>query len=170
MHGLNHGPLTGNLKYDARHLFREAGIPYTRLHDVEYPYGSGEYVDIPCIFKNFDADVEDPASYNFDLTDDYMEAITETGCKPLYRLGVSIEHPAKKRYIYPPRNYLKWAKICEHVIRHYNEGWADGFHMDIGYWEIWTEPNHCKKENPLMWGGDMPEFARFYDADGPFLG
>ena len=36
------------------HKFVEAGFPYVRLHDIEYPFGAGNYVDIPCIFKNFD--------------------------------------------------------------------------------------------------------------------
>lgn len=169
MHGLNNGPLTGNLRYDARHLFRAAGIPITRLHDCEYPFGSGEYVDIPCIFKCFDADVDDPASYNFDLTDLYLQSIDECGTKILYRLGVSIEHNPIKRYIYPPKDYLKWAKICEHIIRHYNEGWANGLHLGIEYWEIWTEPNNNEKENPVMWGGTMQEFAEFYAVAATYL-
>ena len=48
--------MTKAFTYDARAFFREAGFPFSRLHDVEYPYGSGEFVDIPCVFKNFDAD------------------------------------------------------------------------------------------------------------------
>ena len=53
LHGVNSGPMTKVFTYDARPLFIEAGLPYARLHDVEYPYGSGEFVDIPCIFKDF---------------------------------------------------------------------------------------------------------------------
>ena len=53
LHGVNLGPMTKVFTYDARPLFREAGFPYARLHDVEYPYGSGEFVDVPCIFKDF---------------------------------------------------------------------------------------------------------------------
>ena len=26
----------------------------------------------------------------------------------------------------PPKDYAKWARICEHVVRHYNEGWGWG--------------------------------------------
>ena len=57
LHGVNSGPMTKVFTYDARPLFIEAGLPYARLHDVEYPYGSGEFVDIPCIFRDFDADI-----------------------------------------------------------------------------------------------------------------
>jgi len=167
MHGVNNGPLTCNFSRDARHLFKEAGIPFSRLHDTEYPFGSGEFVDIPCIFKNFDADVDDPASYNFALTDLYLQAILECGTKIIYRLGVSIEHNPIKRHIYPPKDMLKWAKICEHIIRHYNEGWADGFHMNIEYWEIWNEPNHMNDR--LMWGGTVEEFAELYTVASTHL-
>ena len=30
----------------------------------------------------------------------------------------------KAYYIYPPADNLKWAKICEGIIKHYNYGWA----------------------------------------------
>ena len=64
MNGVNSGPKTKVFTYDATDLFKEANIAISRLHDVEYPYGSGEFVDIHCVFPNFDADVDDPASYN----------------------------------------------------------------------------------------------------------
>ena len=43
------------------------------------------------------------------------------------------------RDLLPPKDFRKWAQICEHIIRHYNEGWADGHKWDIRYWEIWNE-------------------------------
>ena len=159
LHGVNSGPMTKVFTYDARPQFLEAGFPFARLHDVEYPYGSGEFVDIPCIFKNFDADENDPASYNFGLTDEYIRRIVEVGCAPLFRLGISIEHAPVKRYVYPPRDYAKWARICEHIIRHYNEGWANGFHWGIAYWEIWNESDGG---NSKMWGGTPDEFYELY--------
>ena len=122
LHGVNSGPMTKVFTYDARSLFREAGIPYARMHDVEYPYGSGEFVDIPCIFRNFDADENDPSNYNFALTDESLARCIEVNCEPFFRLGVSIEHAPVKRYIYPPKDFAKWARICEHIIRHYTEG------------------------------------------------
>ena len=75
LHGVNSGPKTKVFTYDATDLFRKAGLPFSRLHDVEYPYGSGEFVDIHCVFPVFDADENDPASYNFGLTDHYLAAI-----------------------------------------------------------------------------------------------
>lgn len=55
--------------------FREMGITYSCLHDVEYPYGSNQFVDIHCIFPNFGADESDESSYNFTPTDNYINAI-----------------------------------------------------------------------------------------------
>ena len=159
LHGVNSGPRTKSFVYDARPLFVEAGLPSVRLHDVEYPFGSGEYVDIPCIFKNFDADENDPASYNFALTDEYIRACLSVGSRIFYRLGVSIEHSPVKRYTNPPKDYAKWARICEHIIRHYNEGWADGHRWNIEDWEIWNESD---AESTKLWSGTQEQFIEFY--------
>ena len=127
LHGFNAGPMTQVFTYDARPWFVEGGFPFARMHDAEYPYGSGEFVDIPCIFKNFDADENDPASYNFPNTDEYIRQSLNVGARIIFRLGISIEHSPHKRYVDPPKDFAKWARICEHIIRHYNEGWADGY-------------------------------------------
>ena len=163
LHGFNSGPMTKVFTYDARPLFVEGGFPYVRLHDSEYPYGSGEFIDIPCIFKNFDADENDPASYNFGNTDEYIRQCLNVGSKIIYRLGVSIEHSPVKRYTDPPKDLAKWARICEHIIRHYNEGWADGYHWDLEYWEIWNEADLDRKsDNKRCWSGTAAEFAELY--------
>lgn len=165
MHGVNGGPRTVAFTYDSTALFQEIGIPYSRLHDVEYPYGSGEFVDIHCVFKNFEADENDPASYNFALTDHYIKACLDAGAEVIYRLGESIEHAPVKRYIYPPRDYAKWARICEHIIRHYNEGWADGFAWHIRYWEIWNEPDLAyDDESKKTWTGTEEQFYDFFET------
>ena len=173
LHGVNSGPMTKVFTYDARPLFVEAGIPYARLHDVEYPYGSGEFVDIPCIFKNFDADENDPASYNFANTDEYIRQSLIVGTKIIFRLGVSIEHSPFKRYIDPPKDFGKWARICEHIVRHYNEGWADGHHWNIEYWEIWNEPDlHCEDAEHVKqttWGGDVDQLVEMYSVAASHL-
>lgn len=161
VHGVNNGPITCNFWYDASAYFKEAHIPYCRLHDTEYPFGHGEYVDIACIFKDFDADVDDPASYNFTETDDYLKAIQAVGAQVFYRLGASIEHQPIKRHIHPPKDFTKWAQICEHIIMHYNEGWANGYHMNIEYWEIWNEPD-LDQVPPRTWTGTKEQFFEFY--------
>lgn len=163
LHGVNNGPKTSNFWYDTTDTFRRAAIPFVRLHDTEYPYGGGHYVDIHCVFPNFDADPYNPGSYDFYATDEYIKAVYESGAKAFYRLGESIEHPAKKYHIFPPKDNLRWAQICEGIIRHYTEGWAGGFHYDMQYWEIWNEPeNSMKPETSPMWQGTKDEFFRLY--------
>ncbi len=117
------------------------------------------------IFPNFDADPEDPASYDFCLTDEYLRVIEFAGVKTFYRLGSKIEHWPKKYNTLPPKDFKKWAVICEHIIRHYTEGWADGFRMDIEYWEIWNEPDLDGDDSPhkRCWGGTKAQFFEFYD-------
>ena len=143
---VNNGPTNPGVRetptnFDA---YKAAGISYARNHDASFCNGfGGEFtVDVHRIFRNFDADENDPASYIFEPTDKYLKNIVDAGTKIFYRLGASIEH-GYKFGTYPPKDFLKWARICEHIIRLYNEGWANGFECDIEYWEIWNEPD-CK--------------------------
>ena len=62
MHGGGQPPLLG-ANVGHFHYLTEAGIPYSRLHDVGGAFGQGKFVDIPNIFRDFEADVNDPASY-----------------------------------------------------------------------------------------------------------
>ena len=156
LHGVSNGPVTENFVYDTRQFFRDAAIPFSRLHNTEYPFGRGEFVDIPCIFPNFKRDPDDPSAYNFALTDSYLQYIQGTWANVIYRLGCSSEYQPVKRYVYPPKDYEKWISVCEHIIRHYNEGWADGFYMNIQYWEIWNEPDGN------FWLGTEEEYFRLY--------
>ncbi len=165
MHGVNNGPMTCNFSQDSTPWFLEAGIPFSRLHDTEYPFGSGEYVDVGCIFKNFNDDENDPKNYNFALTDEYLKAIKNAGAKTIYRLGCTIEHQPVKVHIIPPKDPIKWARICEHIIRHVNEGWGDGMHLGIERWEIWNEPEG--KTN--MWTGTPEEFYELYTVTAKHL-
>ena len=169
MHAVNNVPC---VPYDTNenNLFvkmQEARIPYARLHDTGGRYGGTRYVDINNIFPNFDADADNPESYDFAFTDRLLEEIIKYGMKPFFRLGPTIEnfHFIKAYHIYPPADYGKWAKVCEMVIRHYNEGWADGFHHGIEYWEIWNEPDNMPdiEDNP-MWKGTIEQFCEFYDV------
>ena len=173
MHAVNNGPVcrVGEVNQgwnDCNNLraYTAAGIPYARTHDSSfYPrYGLEHTVDVAAIFPNFDADVNDPTSYDFVCTDNYLQMIEMAGTKVFYRLGHRIEHEVKKYGTLPPKDFQKWAEICEHIIRHYTEGWADGFHMDIQYWEIWNEPDLDPDDSPnkRTWGGTQAQFFEFY--------
>ncbi len=162
VNGVGQPPMLGGpTRFSMMHYLAEAGIPYSRLHDVQ----GSHYVDIPKLFPDFDADENDPANYDFAFTDKLMVALEEAGVEPFFRLGVTIEnHCAVKAYcIHPPKDYAKWARIAEHVIRHYTEGWADGFKMKIEHWEIWNEPeNYPDVMENQMWRGDWESYMRFY--------
>lgn len=158
LHGVNNAPVRP-MPGSEQPEFKKAGIPFMRTHDTHSMWGGTHYVDIPNLFPDFDADENDPASYDFTFTDGYLKPVVEAGIEVFYRLGVTIEnyYEVKAYNIYPPKDFAKWARICEHVVRHYNEGWADGFHWNIKYWEIWNEP-----ENPPMWQGTREEFFEMY--------
>ncbi len=153
--------------------YKAARIPYARNHDAAFyePYGGEHTVDISAIFPNFDADVNDPASYDFACTDEYILATLDAGTETFYRLGQKIEHYIKKFNIYPPSDFKKWALICEHIIRHFNEGWADGYHLNIQYWEIWNEPDLDPDEATYRrtWGGTKAQFFDFYEIAAKHL-
>ncbi|MBQ2891192.1 MAG: hypothetical protein IJE44_06075 [Clostridia bacterium] len=171
MHAINNMPLIGATDR-MFHYIGEAGVPYSRLHDTGGAYGGGRFVDIANVFRNFDADVDDPASYDFAFTDWLLNAIDKQNTKIFYRLGATIENQQniKAYYIYPPKDNLKWAKICEKIIAHYNEGWANGYHLGIEYWEIWNEPdNEPKIEDNPMWKGKFEEYMDLYRVTAPYL-
>lgn len=165
MHGVGQPPFLG-ADFSLFHYLTDAGIPYSRLHDVGGWLGGDLYVDIPNLFRDFDADENDPASYDFAFTDRLLCALCDAGVEPFFRLGVTIENSWKlKSYrVYPPKDFHKWARICEHIVRHYNEGWADGYHMGITYWEIWNEPDDCMVtgESP-MWQGTKEQYFELYE-------
>ena len=174
MHSVNNGPVYKFAK-DQRITnidhFRAAGIPYARNHDASFlsTYGGEHTVDVNMIFTDWSRDAEDPEAYDFVLTDEYLRVIEAGGSKVFYRLGQTIEHAAKKYYIHPPKDYKKWAVICEHIIRHYNEGWADGFFHGIEYWEIWNEPDLNQDNNSPTWSGTKEQFFDFYEVVSKYL-
>jgi len=173
MHGVGQPPLHG-LNSDQFHYLTEAGIPYSRLHDVGGNYGGGCFVDIPNLFRDFDADVNDPTSYDFTFTDWLLQELVTAGVEPYYRLGITIENYAdlKAYRTDPPKDFQKWAEICEHVIAHYNEGWANGFHFNIQYWEIWNEADGSAPDFPFkreMWNGTWEQYYELYDVTSKHL-
>ena len=168
MHSVNNGPVykfTADQRISNIVPYREAGIPYARNHDASFyaTYGGEHIVDVHAIFPDFDADPDDPASYDFDLTDDYLKMIEAAGTKVFYRLGSKIEHSRKKYGTLVPKDPHKWAVICEHIIRHYTEGWANGLHMDIEYWEIWNEPDIPLPHKP-NWSGTDEQFFELFNV------
>ncbi len=171
MHGVGQPPQVG-WSYHLFHYLKEAGIPFSRLHDVGGHHGKNAYVDIPNLFRDFDADETDPKNYDFTFTDRLIAELVKNDVEPFFRLGITIENLAHIRCYrtYPPKDFAKWARICEHVIRHYTEGWANGFTYKIRYWEIWNEPdNHQDIQQNSMWTGTWQQYMELYDVTAKHL-
>lgn len=176
MHAVNNGPVfkfASDQRISNLDAFVDAGIPYARTHDASFfaTYGGNHTVDVNFIFPDFDADPNDPASYDFACTDEYLKVMNHAGVKCFYRLGSRIEHEVKKYNTLPPKDFHKWAVICEHIIRHYTEGWANGFTYDIEYWEIWNEPDLDPDDSAhkRCWGGVQKEFFELYHVAATHL-
>ena len=171
LHGVNNAP-EPDCEAGYRDVLAKAGIPFVRLHDMGGHYAAARYVDIANVFPDFDKDPTDPASYDFAFTDWLIADLYRQGCEVVYRLGCSIEpeHFIKPRNIIPPADNLKWARICEGIIRHYNEGWANGYRFGIRYWEIWNEPDNTPDlmDSP-MWRGTPEQFYALYETASLYL-
>jgi len=158
LQGVNSGPIHSQELVDLSSRHREIGVPLTRLHDCHWPVV--DVVDVHTLFPNFKADPTRIESYDFRRTDDYIQSIVNVGSDIVFRLGESIEHTKRKYFVHPPTDADKWAAICVGIVRHYNEGWGNGFHHNIRYWEIWNEPEN----RPAMWTGTDEQYLRLYVA------
>ena len=164
LNGVNNGLFNYDFSMSNVEHLKDLGVPFIRFHNAEPAFITSNFIDINRIFPDFEADANNPASYDFRCADVLLKAAVDCGAEVIFRLGVSPEREAGEgkmpaRYINPPKNYMKWATICEHIVKHYNEGWSDGFHYGIQYWEIWNEP-----ENPDMWTGTKEEFYELYST------
>ncbi len=148
--------------------YKAARIPYSRNHDsgVVGVYGGPYSHDITKIFPQFDADVNSADSYDFPCTDESILVTLDAGTETFFRLGQTIEHHVVKHGANPPKDFKKWAEICEHIIRHYNEGWANGFTLGIEYWEIWNEPDVV---GGGCWTGTDAQFFDLFETTAKHL-
>ncbi len=169
MNAANNGPQNPLAKSQTCRNFetyKMLQIPYARVHDANlcYAYGAPHTIDIRAIFKNFEADPDDPESYDFTMTDIYLKSIKLAGTEPFFRLGGSIEHNARKWFSYVPPDFQKFAVICEHIIRHCTSDWANGLNMKITYWEVWNEANLEGDDslNKRCWQGTAEQFREMF--------
>ena len=57
-------------------------------------------------------------------------ASVTSGAVVYYRIGRSFG-----ANVNPPPDFDKLANVVKHMAMHYNQGWANGFHYHIAYWE-----------------------------------
>jgi len=159
VHGLARPPYPAYDNWGLGPTLREANVPYLYLHNTGGAFGAGAFADISNLFPKFEADENDPASYDFMVTDNLLQQMIRSKLAPVFRLGESEEERADlHRYrTFPPKDAAKWARVCEHVIRHYNHFWNNGFRYEIEYWPIWHAPDRA-----TCWSGTMEEFIGFY--------
>ena len=107
MNAVNNGPKKAPPSQRSENFtaYRAARIPFARIHDANYSsaYGAPHTVDVSAVFPDFDADADDPRSYDFVRTDAYLQTIA----------GVSL----KKAVCHLTDNYRTYtevpAEICE---------------------------------------------------------
>lgn len=159
LHGVNCGPIAEGFTLDLSRFFRDLQIPYVRLHSPNFP--GLDCVGFEQVFPDFAADADNPANYHFRRTDDYIAAVLAVGAKPIYGLGYGNRKDVLasdyRKINVPPEDPKKWARVCVNIVRHYNEGWANGFHHNIQYWEVWNEPDAKN-----FWDGTLEQYADFY--------
>jgi hypothetical protein len=149
--------------------YRRLGIDIIRTHDF---YGPTDWY---VIFPKWDADPNDPASYDFASSDTRIKPILANGFQCFYRLGTSWKGARREPINDPPgtlrgpdgrvthqadrADFQKWATICAQTVRHYTQDWKAGFHYDIEYWEIWNEPDLAAQ----FWTGTPEQYYLLYE-------
>jgi hypothetical protein len=172
--GVNRGPLSwprepGGPTTSHLESYRRFGIDIIRTHDFYGP------TDWHVIFPRWEAEATAAASYDFRSSDERIRAIVENGFGCFYRLGTSWKGRRTEPINDPPGtrrdaagrvthaadrdDFRKWAAICAQTVRHYTEGWHDGFQFPIEYWEIWNEPDLAAQ----FWTGTPEQYYLLYE-------
>jgi xylan 1,4-beta-xylosidase len=105
------------------------------------------------IFPNWQADPERQENYNFGPSDTVIQGIQATGAQVFYRIGRSWGAD----YTSLP-DLDKFAAVVKHVAMHYDQGWANGFHDAVHYWEFWNE-----EDIPYFWTDTPETFYKLYE-------
>jgi xylan 1,4-beta-xylosidase len=150
-------PVSNTSSYaDLTEQYRDVGITAIRTHDLSGP------TDIHTIFPNLNADPTDPSNYHFRTSDYFITRMKNAGCQVYYRLGESAGTNDTLRR--PPVNFTNWAQVAAHITMHYNDGWANGFHYNIRYWEVWNEP-----DLKGFWNGTAEQYYSLYQITAETL-
>ena len=132
MHGMCNGPVSYGA--DLSGLFREIGVPSVRFDCTDTAI-SAYAIDVSRIFANAGADPNDASNYDFSITDKYLEAAHLAGARVVYRLGESVD------LFGSVGTANDWdietlTRVCVNIVKHYNDGWANGYYYGIDRFEI----------------------------------
>ncbi len=163
--GLQGGPRPDapNVTPDLSDYYRRMGVNMVRL-----PQDNRDVLFLGYLFPDETADPLDPASYRFDEFDLYAKAVRSIGAEFLWeaqyvigKKGLSRARGRRRRTGIPhlkvvPRGEMeKWTTVCVQVLRHLNDGWADGHHLGVRTVEFINEPFMGSPE--LAYSRDAPE-------------
>ena len=162
LHGMCNGPLSPGT--DLGDLFTKMGVPCVRFADAGGKQ-SGLYVNVSSIFGDASADEYDPKNYRFAPTDTLLRAAAKSGARIVYRLG---ESDGGFGYSLP-QNPEKWTRVCVNIIRHYNDGWADGMQLGLRDFEIWAKPDTMQDVNNAAVFGFYEKVAHGIKSYNPDL-
>lgn len=148
------GPVDGYPQFpDMTPLWREAGVSVVRSFDWVSRLDTRN--NPTSLFPDWDAPVDDPASYNFAATDAWVDAVHSAGAEVMFTVASSI--PSNKL---PALNNDVYGRVVEHIVRHYSQGWADGPSKPVRLYEFGDQPDF----GPLHFGGRPEEFYAMYQA------
>jgi len=147
-------PVTGFPQFpDMTPVWKEAGVTLVRSFDWVSRLDTRD--NPTSLFPEWDADPDDPASYNFTATDEWVDAVHAIGAEVVFTIASSI--PSNKL---PAHDLEVYGRVVEHIVRHYVQGWADGPSTSIRRWEFGDQPDL----GPLHFDGRPEEFAEMYAA------
>ncbi|QPE04824.1 hypothetical protein IT882_01365 [Microbacterium schleiferi] len=148
------GPVEGYPQFpDMTPLWREAGVTVVRSFDWVSRLDTRN--NPTSLFPDWSADVDDPASYNFAATDQWVEAVQSIGAEVMFTVASSI--PSNKL---PAEDVEVYGRVVEHIVRHYSQGWAGGPTTPIRIYEFGDQPDF----GPLHFAGRPEEFYAMYRA------
>jgi len=136
---------------------KELGMQSIRTHDA---FGTMDPktkklicgLDMHYIYPDMNKDPLDPANYQFAIMDKWVQKINEIGASVFFRVGESWGMDPT-----PPKNVDNYAQAVVQILKHYQQGWANGFYYRIPYWEIWNEPGL-----KIFWTGTSDQFITLY--------
>jgi len=148
------GPAVGYPDFpDMTPLWRDARVPVVRSFDWMSRLDTRN--NPTSLFPDWDAPVDDPASYNFAATDEWVQAVHAAGAEVMFTVASSI--PSNKL---PAQDLDVYERVVEHIVRHYSAGWADGPSTPVRIYEFGDQPDF----GPLHFAGRPEEFYAMYAA------
>lgn len=148
------GPVDEHPQFpDMTPLWREAKVTVVRSFDWLSRLDTRD--NPTSLFPRWDANVDDPASYDFAATDSWVEAVHAAGAEVMFTVASSI--PQNKL---PAEDVEVYGQVVEHIVRHYSQGWAGGPATPIRIYEFGDQPDF----GPLHFGGRPEEFYAMYRA------